>query len=669
MDRIHFQTLRIKVKRPAGVLVIRPPRNLAGGPEAAGDRGWFRRVNKAFRPLCQAPVVKKRHARRICAALRPAAEVFLEGIGMQVDRHSRGPFEKGLQPARVVVVAVAEHDRRGFLKPDAAALRIVLEDKSLARVEEHLSPGCLNPVGQPVFTENAAALCRVFRQQGDPVTTHPLNESSRVVRVNGFPLPSAGPPRIKDMLKEEKPVLVMAGATGFVGTRLRQALREDFRLVCLTRSRAGLERQSANPREQWRQCDLFSLLELEQALAGADYAVYLVHSMMPSARLLQGSFQDLDLIMADNFARAARLNGIRQILYLGGLIPTMDDLSPHLASRLEVEQTLGSGGVPVTALRAGLIVGPGGSSFRIVVNLVKRLPVMILPEWTRTRTQPIAIDDILRAFREAAGNSAYFNNHYDLGGPDVMTYREMLGRTARILGKRRFLVNVPVFSAGLSKLWVAMLGGASRYLVGPLVDSLRHPMVATANPLQAEIEPGAVTFEAALRQSVDPAGSLLPNPRDAQRPSDNRSIRRARRVRSVQRMPLPFARDARWVAREYFSWLPKALAPLVRCIWENEDTVRIHLVAKKALLIEFTYSGERSSPDRQLFYITGGLLARTRNNRKGRIEFREILDRRCLLVAIHDFTPMLPWYLYSQTQARFHLWVMGRFRRYLSQFR
>lgn len=462
-----------------------------------------------------------------------------------------------------------------------------------------------------------------------------------------------------------RPTIVMAGATGFVGTRLRMALKKDYNLICLTRSAVSLEQQSRGSEEVWRACDLFSLLELEDALKGADYAIYLVHSMLPSARLMQGTFADLDLIMADNFARAAQHNGLKQILYLGGLIPEVEDLSPHLASRLEVEKALASGTTPVTTLRAGLIVGPGGSSFRIVVNLVNRLPFMTLPGWTRTRTQPIAVADVLRAFFLAIGNTAFYGNHYDIGGPDVMTYRDMLHRTARVLGRKPILLNVPFFSPRLSTLWVSLFGGASRALVGPLVESLRHPMIAEPNALQTALGEAFILFEDSLRASLDDQGRLLPNPRDRVRPMDDKLIRQSRRVRSVQRMNLPPHKTARWVMEEYYRWLPRVVRPFLRCHYQAGGKLSLSVISKRWRLIEFTKSLERSTEDRQLLYITGGLLAQTHNNRKGRIEFREILDRRCVLAAIHDYVPSLPWYLYSKTQALFHLYVMWRFKGHL----
>lgn len=470
-----------------------------------------------------------------------------------------------------------------------------------------------------------------------------------------------------------RPTVVMTGATGFIGSALRRALARDFRVVGLTRSTAVIPSTIARSAEgegtEWYSCDLYSLLELEQALQGADYAIYLANSRLPSARLVQGRFADIDLIMADNFARAAQACGLKQILYLGGLVPSREQLPPHLASRIEVERALGSGATPLTTLRAGLIVGPSGSSVRVVTNLVRRLPLMVLPEWTLTPNQPIAIDDVVRAVRLCLGAPAYFGGRYDIGGPEVLTFRAMLERAASVLGRRCVMVNIPYRSAALSKLWVALLGGASPYLVGSLVDSLRYPMVATENPVQRALLPGAKRFEVALRESIDGRGAALPNPRDRMRAVDDRAMRRARRVRSIQRVPLPGGWTARQVTLEYYRWLPAALRPVLRGEISATGVVRVRLGFLPGMLIEFTPAPHRSSEDRQLAYITGGVMARTRHNRKGRIEFREILDRHCMLVAIHDYTPTLPWLAYRYTQAIVHLWVIGRFGRYLARLK
>jgi uncharacterized protein YbjT (DUF2867 family) len=162
-----------------------------------------------------------------------------------------------------------------------------------------------------------------------------------------------------------RPRVAIAGASGFVGSHLVPALREQFDVIALARQ----------PRDTvdgvaWRACDLFSTSSTRAALEGVDVAIYLVHSMMPSSRLFQGSFHDTDLLLADNFVRACLHHGVKQIIYLGGLVPEEGFVSQHLQSRHEVEEVLQLSGIPVTALRAGMVVGAGGSSFEILSSLV-----------------------------------------------------------------------------------------------------------------------------------------------------------------------------------------------------------------------------------------------------------------------------------------------------------
>lgn len=467
---------------------------------------------------------------------------------------------------------------------------------------------------------------------------------------------------------DNRKTVVVAGASGFVGQAICARLTKRFRVVALTRSLSHAGHGTDAAGIEWRLCDMFSLLETEEALKGADYAVYLVHSMLPSSRLTQGSFVDMDLILADNFARAARMHRVKQIIYLGGLIPKNTNLSRHLASRLEVEQALGSGSTPVTALRAGLVVGAGGSSLRILVSLVHRLPVMFLPPWVNSRMQPVAIQEVVRAVDLVIGEAEYYGASYDIGGPDVLTYRELLQKTVRMMGRRTPMMNVPFLSPGFSKFWVSLFSGESRTLVGPLVDSLKHDMLAAPNPLLAKLADGAIGFEEALRQSLDADKRVILTQLDRMRPRDVRVIRAAKRVRSVQRLPLPAGISAAWVAEEYYRWLPRFVWPLLKCVVEvRTGRCRFYLGSERLMLLELAYSHKRSTSDRVLFYITGGLLAKTKDNKKGRLEFREMLNRTCVLAAIHDFTPTLPWYFYNVTQAITHLIVMRGFGRHLAR--
>lgn len=445
----------------------------------------------------------------------------------------------------------------------------------------------------------------------------------------------------------------IAGATGFIGQALTKALEPEFHVVKLTRS----SEKASKP--GWRTCDLFSLMQAEEALKGINIAVYLVHSMMPSARLTQGTFEDLDVIAADNFARAAKKNGVQRIVFLSGLVPRgSEELSRHLRSRVEVEEVLREQSIPVTVLRAALVVGSQGSSFQIMRRLVERLPLMVCPRWTASQTQPIAVEDVISLLVYCVRNENTTRGEtFDIGGPDVMTYRQMMEETADMMRKRVRFITIPIFTPKLSRLWVTLVTGAPKQLVKPLVESLQHRMVAEDRRLLdlAGI-PGISFREAARRASQETDQSHTPRPFEASKQDPM--------VRSVQRMVLPKNYDAWKVGREYLSWLPKVFVILFRT--EREGSVeRIFLRGIRRPLLVLEFSVERSTPDRALFYIRGGLLSHTQG--RGRFEFREINKKQEILAAIHDYRPKLPWYIYIFSQARLHRWVMTAFGRHLSK--
>ena len=459
--------------------------------------------------------------------------------------------------------------------------------------------------------------------------------------------------------------LAIAGATGFVGRALIEALRVDYDIVALTRTLPSAPRSDG---VETRPCDLFNLRDAERALAGADAAFYLVHSMMPSARLTQGRFDDMDLICADNFARAANANGVAHITYLGGLLPGADEgeLSRHLQSRREVERTLGAHGVPVTTLRAGLVVGAGGSSFEMMTRLVGRLPFMVGPSWTRSISQSIALADVVPLLRYALEHPELAGRAYDVGCPDVVSYAETLRVVGSVLGKRTRVLTLPVRTARLSLLWVSVITGAPRELVRPLMDSLRHDLVARDGlVLQSMAGVEAMSLRAAIELAV--ADEKAIEAARASTPKPPRSTRRAAvsRVRSVQRLPLPAGRSARWVASEYTRWLPQFMAPFLRVDVDPSGTCRFVLWPIEQPLLVLLFASDRSADDRQLFYVTGGALARVVDGTRPRLEFRSVLDGKFVLAAIHDFVPRLPWFIYVMTQALVHLLVMRRFGRHL----
>jgi uncharacterized protein YbjT (DUF2867 family) len=456
--------------------------------------------------------------------------------------------------------------------------------------------------------------------------------------------------------------VLIAGATGFVGRALAARLQDRFRVIGLTRSPLS---PPPYPDIEWRRCDLFSLFQTERALEGAGQAVYLVHSMLPSARFVQGSFQDMDLILADNFAQAASRAGVRHIVYLGGLASDNAGHSRHLASRLEVERTLGSRGVPVTALRAGVVIGRGGSSFEMMVRLVTRLRIIPCAGWARTPSQPIALPDLLTLMAHCLEHPASANRQHDIGGPDVLSYRGMLERVAAALGLRRRFVDLPVSGTTWCRCWLSLVTGAPPELVGPLLESMSRPMVAGARHFQEQVGVPGLPFDAAIRQVL-----AEERPPERQPKGSARAEAVPYDVRSVQRIPLPQGRTARWAAEQYSAWLPVVLRTLLRAETDAQQNVRVCLAYPPLPLLEHHFARERSmSTDRQVFYIKGGLLARRvrRATRRPRLEFREALQGASLIVAIHDYRPTLPWTLYRLLQAPIHVWVIRQFARHLAR--
>jgi len=462
------------------------------------------------------------------------------------------------------------------------------------------------------------------------------------------------------MEQTARKTVALAGATGYIGHNLLDALKKRFDVIALSRNGNDMEDEE---QVTWRSCDLFSLEDTERGLEGAEIAIYLVHSMMPSAKLTQGKFEDMDLLLADNFARAAKSNGIRQILYLSGIIPEdAPELSRHLKSRLEVERALAAYGTPVTTIRAGLIVGPKGSSFPILSKLVKRLPVMVLPSWTRTRTHPIALPDVISSLEKSAGRDDLGGKAIDVGGPETMTYRQMIEQTAEVMGKHPLLLNFPFPTVNLSRLWVSLVTGTPKETAYPLIESMIHPMVAKEERKVAGISEGRMSFRDAAKNALDAEKKEEKKSKSSNKNSDGPSILD---VRSVQRLILPGEKNARWAAREYVEWLGRA-RPLLRTEIDAANDCRIFAPLFSEPLLELSYV-EAKDDAFAMYRITGGLFATVADESRGRIEFRQIPGTQECVIAIHEFVPALPWIVYRMTQANVHLFVMFLYKLHLER--
>ncbi|WP_281964941.1 NAD(P)H-binding protein [Serinicoccus marinus] len=297
---------------------------------------------------------------------------------------------------------------------------------------------------------------------------------------------------------------LVTGATGYIGGLLVPLLLERGHTVrVLTRSADKLPREWAD-RVEVSEGDATERADLEQALAGADLAYYFIHSMDGS-----GDFVARDRRLAREFGRAARDAGVSRIVYLSGLHPDIPDekLSKHLASRVEVGEILMASGVPTAALQAATVIGSGSASFEMLRHLTKRLPVMVAPKWLKNRIQPIGIDDVLHYLVAAADLPADVNRTFDIGGPDVLTYKQMMQGFAMETGlSHRLIVTLPVLTPWLASHWVGLVTPVDAGVAKPLVGSLVHEVVCQEDDLAQLVgrpAGGATPYREAVRRAVE----------------------------------------------------------------------------------------------------------------------------------------------------------------------
>ncbi len=299
--------------------------------------------------------------------------------------------------------------------------------------------------------------------------------------------------------------IAVFGASGTVGSALLPVLARDHEVIAVSR-RAHTE---GDTNVRWVTADVTNPTSVHRALEGVEVVVYLVHS------LGHADFAARDRRAASIVARAAADQDVRQIVYLGGLGDESDDLSEHLQSRRDTERHLASGSVPVTTIRAGMVVGPGSAAFDTILALVDRLPGMVCPRWVSTPTQPIAITDIARYIAGVCGNPQAIGQTYDAGGPEVMTYRQMIERIARIRHRHPIIIEVPFLTPRLSSLWLRLVTPVQVGVARPLIDGLRNPTIVHDNRLRSLVSFELTSFDSAAQAAITAA-----TPRDrSERPT------------------------------------------------------------------------------------------------------------------------------------------------------
>ncbi|WP_017723076.1 NAD-dependent epimerase/dehydratase family protein [Staphylococcus xylosus] len=445
--------------------------------------------------------------------------------------------------------------------------------------------------------------------------------------------------------------ILLTGASGYIGSHLMNKLKDNYEIIAISRN---IENKSNEHNVTWKAADLFDLNEITEVMEDIDIAIYLVHSMMPSAKLTQASFEDLDALLADNFAKAASYNKVQHIVFMSGLIPNTSELSPHLRSRLECEQILGSYGVPVSTLRAGLIIGSKGSSYPILKKLVDRLPGLLLPKWAYNTTLPVAIDDVIDGLYKIVERNPNENESIDIGGPSHMTYKDLFKQTAEVLDKRLPTIDLPIIPIWLSKYWVKLISGVPKEMVYPLMDSLIHDMIRNDENIVKDISIGKIDYKESVRNALE---------EETKTQKKGKSSRKGdiKDVRAISRIVLPKDVNMIQLAESYANFLNRITLNVVNSDF-NEDnfTISVPCLNKDLLLLSKDFKA--SNNERILYRIVGGDFALDSDGGNARLEFRRLPNSDACIIALQEYEPTLPWWVYKYTQAKVHKSVMNLFK-------
>ncbi|RDY60726.1 SDR family oxidoreductase [Flagellimonas nanhaiensis] len=289
--------------------------------------------------------------------------------------------------------------------------------------------------------------------------------------------------------------ILLTGANGYIGMRLLPQLLElGHEIICAVRDEKRLSVDAlTRSKIEVVEVDFLEDVENTQIPSDIDAAYYLIHSMTTSI----GDFDEKEALAAQNFNSLLSKTNVKQVIYLSGIVNDKK-LSKHLSSRKNVEDILYQGSFDVTVLRAGIIVGSGSSSFEIIRDLCEKLPVMITPKWVLTRTQPIAIRDVIHFLTSVLGNSATYGQSFDIGGPDVLTYKGMLKGYAKVRGFKNWILTVPIMTPKLSSYWLYFVTSTSYKLAVNLVDSMKMEVVAKDNRLEKLLGVKTHSYEQAI---------------------------------------------------------------------------------------------------------------------------------------------------------------------------
>jgi len=294
--------------------------------------------------------------------------------------------------------------------------------------------------------------------------------------------------------------ILLTGATGYIAQRLLPVLLEQgHQVICCVRDKKRFNDHNYHSENlSLIEADFLDKESLQNIPDDIDVAYYLIHSMSTQS----GDFEKMEKISADNFKERIQKTNTKQVIYLSGIV-NETQLSKHLSSRKQVEEILSESTFALTTLRAGIIVGSGSASFEIIRDLVEKLPVMITPKWLKTKCQPIAIRNVVQFLSGVAGRSDTYHHSYDIGGPDILSYKEMLLRFAKIRGLKRKIFIVPVMTPKISSYWLYFVTSTSYALATNLVHSMKIEVICKPNDLASRLNISLIDYDTSIRLAFD----------------------------------------------------------------------------------------------------------------------------------------------------------------------
>lgn len=294
--------------------------------------------------------------------------------------------------------------------------------------------------------------------------------------------------------------ILLTGVTGYIAQRLLpELLNNGHEVICCVRDKNRFQWKNYSTQNLTVvEADFLMSESLNQIPDNIDVAYYLIHSMSTQS----GDFENMEMVCASNFKSRLEKTNVKQVIYLSG-ISNAGELSKHLSSRKNVEAVLSGSRFALTTLKAGIIVGSGSASFEIIRDLVEKLPVMVAPRWLNTKTQPIAVRNVIEFLIGVIGRTETYNKSYDIGGPDVMSYKEMLLKFAKVRGLKRYIFIVPVMTPKISSYWLYFITSTSFALAGNLVNSMKIEVVCKPNDLAGLLGVNLISYESSIAMAFD----------------------------------------------------------------------------------------------------------------------------------------------------------------------